>query len=150
LEGEIIVDPIQPVIVDNDIFLKWQDYAHDYMSLLTEKRENAVALLAHKDPVARCSAIRSFKYLWHFDLTIVDHFVTLATQDSDPLVRYTAAATMVTMHLRSKSLNDRLLLEQFMNTIVRTPGQMPEIIEEVLLHLRSMGQGKAWEEMGPD
>jgi hypothetical protein len=130
--------PIYPRIVDFDSYLQWMNYAGLYSDQLMESRDRAVTLLAHKDSIARLAAIESFNYFWYFDYPICKAFFALAVQDSDMVVRYTAAASLMLMHLRSQTPSDKVLLEQILCKILYE-SNVPEIVNDVTNYLQIMG-----------
>ena len=122
---------IQSEILESDVYSKWMHDAGMYLHLLMESQEQAIALLAHSDPDARIAAIGAFRCMWHFDDRIARAFLDLASRDGDIIVRYTAAASLILMHQRCKDAGGRLLLQQMLNTIVRVPCQILEIVADV-------------------
>ena len=124
---------IEPNPIDTGDHLLWMQSANSYSDAISGSRDGAKAHLFHTDPIARTLSILSFRHTWYFDQEIAEHFLSLATRDTDYLVRYCAGYALHKIRQRCQDREDRKSLRRMLRMIISQPNQDPDIVNYLKL-----------------
>jgi hypothetical protein len=130
------MDAIPPVTYDKEGYLQWMRDAGCYIQAIMDSSVLAFDLFSHADPIARCAAIGSFRYVWPCDSQCSKGLLRLANEDVDPMVRLTAAWTLMSLHIRANKCDKDHYLDM-LEQVMLEPSQLSEIVADVEEHVKT-------------
>jgi hypothetical protein len=119
----------------------WRSSVASSYPAILEGRDKALLSLLSSDAVERALAVESFIYCWPSDESSIRLLATIAETDGSIAVRYTAASSLLILHMRAYGTDYRPYIVELLITIIAVNATIPELVDDVRMHLACWEKG---------
>jgi hypothetical protein len=116
-------------------FAIWNSAVQDSCPVILQSRKETFALLRNGRESERTFALESFIYCWWSDDSSLRLLAMVAEHDPSIAVRYTAASTLLVLHIRAYGSPYRNHIKTLLHNVIAANKDTPVLVSDILEHL---------------